>query len=369
MKALAFKPEDRYSNVVALQQEITRHLSGYPTDAEHANIITSFSLLMKRHNQMASMLIFFLLMTAILISANSVVLKKKNAEAVAARIEAENNFLLYRNQQKQSLKLSTELADSLQSVVMSQDYKKARDMLRVLEAGLKQNLHSDEKKELIQQKGTLHFVLQQFKAATRCFEEAGVGSNGTLQASKKLSTKYAKLKPLDREQLTTQQLTDLIAESPPIHRPAWFMYHRHMIQHPVQSAEDYLPLAEIMLKRLNRGNEELKLTQKDGGYHLDLSGSKYTVFTLTLLGNPTYNVLAPLKLYSLDISHTPLDNLMELRGLKLKELRMVGLNITKTGPLGYQLGRLDLNKLIIDADEYPKNFINKLREKYEVVEE
>ena len=227
--------------------------------------------------------------------------------------------------------------------------------------------HQSEKDKLFAQKGTLHFVLQQFNAANRCFDT--IENPASLSGISELSKKYAPYKR-DGKSMATSQVTALLNEQPRVSLPVLYLYYHHITKHPVQQAEKYLPLAEAVLVQLNKeAGKKLKLIHANEGPHLDLSGSSYTVYTLDRLKKPHFNILAPLNLYSLDISHTPLDSLLELRGLKLKELRMVGLNITKTGPLGYQLGRLDLNKLIIGADEYPKNFINKLRKKYEVVEE
>ena len=61
MKALALKPSDRYEDVSALRHEISRYLSGHPTEAESAGWITKASLLLRRHNRVSFLLIFFLL--------------------------------------------------------------------------------------------------------------------------------------------------------------------------------------------------------------------------------------------------------------------------------------------------------------------
>ena len=124
-----------------------------------------------------------------------------------------------------------------------------------------------------------------------------------------------------------------------------------------------------MLNKLNnvRGRTKpLNLSRTDQGYHLDLAGTSYKTYTLKIDSAYNENVLQPLNLYSLDISHTPLPSATELVGIKLKELQMVGLNVP-AGNLAARLQRLGIEKLVIDTDAYAPSVIKKLRTKCEVV--
>jgi serine/threonine protein kinase len=381
MKALSLKPENRYASVTELQQEISRYLAGFPTTAERAGIITSLSLLVKRHNRIAFIVMFFLLLMAAVISANLVAISKEKAEAVAAREQAvaareqaENNFRLYREEQIESTKLGDELSDSTQYAIQTKDYSTAVKMLRVLEIALDKNPEPVERKELLLQKGTMHFVLQQFNQANHCFEEIGADTPTNGDDTWSLSKKYSERKPDDRKKLSLSQLTELISEANTPNRGISYMYFHHMKRTHSYSPEEYLPLAKVMLNRLNkvRGDQvetSLKLQKKEAGYHLDLTESSYMIFTLRGIGLNDHNILEPLNLYSLDISHLPLRSLSELGGLHLKELRMVGLNIGRRNVLPKQMERLGIERIIIDVDAYPPKIINILREKHEVIDE
>jgi tetratricopeptide (TPR) repeat protein len=296
-------------------------------------------------------------------------------QAVAAYDQAEKNFQLYRDQQRESIKLGTELSDSTQYAILTKDYSKAKQMIRVLEIALDKSHEPVKRKELLLQKGTMHFVLQQFNQAARCFEEAGPGTPNT-DDTWRLSQTYAKLKPNDDKRLTIRQLTELISETKTSNKAIYYLYFHHMQRKHQQSPEEYLPLTKVMLDRLNRINPSkieataipLKLQKREEGYHLDLTQSPYMIYTLRGIGLNNQNMLEPLNLYSLDISHLPLLTLSELEGLQLKELNMVGLNIARKNVILKQMEKLGVERIIINADAYPRAVMKKLREKYEVID-
>jgi tRNA A-37 threonylcarbamoyl transferase component Bud32/tetratricopeptide (TPR) repeat protein len=373
MKALALNPNDRYGSVVEIHQEISRYLAGFPTTAERAGVIASLSLLVKRHNRISFLLMFFLLVMAVVISANLVTIRKEKAEAVAARERAEKNFQLYRDQQKEAIKLGSELSDSTEYATKSKDYSKAKQMIRALEIGLDKNPDPAERKELLLKKGTLHFVLQQFNQATQCFDEAGEDTP-TNNDTWRLSKAYVKIKPNDGKLLTLQQLADLVSDAQGNNKAVYYIYFHHMQKTHVHNPEHYLPLAEAMLDKLNKVKADpnrtpLILQKKEEGYHLDLTTSLYLTYSLSGAGLNSQNVLEPFNLHSLDISHSPLQNLSELGGLQLEELRMVGLNFGRKNMLPKQTERLGIKRIIIDSDAYPPAVIKKLKLIHEVIDE
>ncbi len=110
------------------------------------------------------------------------------------------------------------------------------------------------------------------------------------------------------------------------------------------------------------------MTKTDEGYHLDLSRSNYTVFSINIIGVYRRNVLAPLELTSLDVSRTKLDSLSELRGIRLQELRMVGLALENPKSLPREAEQLKLKRIVLDTKAYPAETIAELRKVVDVVD-
>ena len=81
-----------------------------------------------------------------------------------------------------------------------------------------------------------------------------------------------------------------------------------------KAAQDETAL-DLLNKQRSEKRPPLNLIQTVEGPHLDLSGSKYYIYRIE-----TMNILEPLRLHSLDISHTPLQHLSELGGLHIDEL-------------------------------------------------
>ena len=372
MKALALKPESRYETVLLLRQEIARFLSGHPTQAERAGWIVKTSLLLQRHNRIAFLLIFFLLILAFVVSGNLVAISHEKAEAVAARKESESNFKLYLKEQQLAQTLEEGLGEAVIFTVRSRDFVNAPAMVNLLETGLAENIDTVKRQNLYEQKGILHFVLEEFNAANESFASAGKTKRiGELEV---LSRKYAELKPIDKKRLTDDQLASLFNESKTANRMTLFyLYYHHMRRRPASaSAEDYVPLAKAVLDKLNYSrrsvDNSIKLTHSPEGFHLDLSRTSYTVFSMNIIGVYRRNVLIPFKLSSLDISHTKLRGLYDLRGMTLDELRMEGVLLSNRKQLARQVGALKLKRIVLTPSDYPAETLEKLSETMAVVD-
>ncbi len=375
MKALALDPADRYESVMALRREIGRYLTGHPTLAEHAGPITKISLLVQRHNRVAFLLIFFLALLAFVISGNLVAISREKAEAIAAREKAETNFQLYKKEQLLSRQLGEGLGEAVSYTVRSRDFVNAPSMINLLETGLQENIDTVKRKNLYEQKGVLHFVLQEFNAANESFVSAGETTKRVGQIIE-LSRKYALIKPVDNQRLTDARLADLFNEARSANQMTLFyLYYHHMRRRPASAKpEDYVPLAGAVLDKLNytkhSQKKPLKFIASKDGNHLDLSGAPYTAFSINIIGVYRRNVIAPLKLSSLDVSDTDVEGFSELRGLWLKELRMANVPVANrsAGVFVDQIGRFKLERIVLDVDQFPPETITALREKMQVID-
>ena len=247
-------------------------------------------------------------------------------------------------------------------------------MIQLLETGLKENIDTVKRQNLYEQKGILHFVLQEFNAANESFEAAGQSKR--IGQLRELSLKYSKIKPVDKKRLTDQQLADLFRQSTTAHQMTLFyVYYHHMRRRPARAkAEEYIPLAAAVLDKLNYTNYSkkngLKFSQSNEGNSLDLSGSPYTVFSINIIGVYRRNVVSPLQLKSLNLSNTRLEHLYELRGMKLDELNISGVKISarnKSAMLN-QVNPFKLKRLLLDMNTFPNDTLDALRQKMEVVD-
>ena len=80
MKALARNPEDRYSSVQKLQSDINLFLTGHPTEAEHAGILTRMILLAQRHRKLTFWLMAFFTLLTIIMSINLTIIRQSDRE-------------------------------------------------------------------------------------------------------------------------------------------------------------------------------------------------------------------------------------------------------------------------------------------------
>jgi len=372
LKALALRPEGRYQSVVELQQEITCYQTGFPTSAEQTHAMARLSLLVRRHSRIASLAMVFLVMLATIISVTLMIIAKKNASETAARKQAEKNFRLYQTQQAEAQNLYDDLYEATRFAISLKHYSQARQIIRALEIGLEKNPTPTQRTTMLLQKGTVHFVLEQFNQAIQCFDDAG-GGTPTTETWHRLGKKYAALKPNDSDLLARPQLIELLHEKETQNSVVLYVYFHHIRRMPPCTPEEYLPVAKAVLDRLHSPWKKppatsIHLEKTEHGYHLDLSHSSYIVYTLGSIGIKKQNVLSPLHLDSLDISHLPLTSLSELTGLKLRELKMVGLQIEKPFMMTKQLRSLELDRLIIDTQAYTEKAVGLLEQFCEVID-
>jgi hypothetical protein len=372
MKALSLDPANRYAHVNELRQEISRYLAGFPTTAERAGPISRVSFLVKRHNRMAALALFFLLVIATIISINLMVIRQREAMAVAAHLRAEENLRLYRQQQQEALQLTTELSELTRFALKTRDYSRARQKIRVLGIALQKTTNSNERKELLLQKGTMHFVLEEFNQAIACFQECGGGTPND-DDTWQLSRMYVHIKPNDDTLLTLDQLARLVEQSKYGNKAIYYLYFHHMNRAGSVDREAYLPLATAMLNKLNRirndsGKGALRLYKRPEGWHLDLTHSPYITYTLNSIGRQWKNILEPLRPYSMDISGLPLRNLSELENIPVTELIMSGVRIDREYSIPVQLERMGVRTVILDIQSYSPNLVHLLRQKHKVID-
>ncbi|VGO15399.1 Serine/threonine-protein kinase PknD [Pontiella desulfatans] len=367
-KALATEPAGRYATVQELQADINRFLAGFPTRVERAGLHTRLMLLTQRHKELSLWLIALLSVFALAMGINLSVIRHEKEIG-------EQNFALYKEEQEKSLKVGEELATLSYHAQGVRSYVTARNMIPVAERLLEnKNLDPANRTAILLEKARMHFMLQQFNAARDALEQAPKLDTRNA-AMLELCRQYAEFKTNDHDLLPDGDLAELMTHTEAINRDfCLFLYYHYTRRIPEINPSEHTKLVAVMLFWLNELSleniPELKLTKRPEGWHLDLSHSPYSAYLVTIPLIYRQNVLAPLNLHALDISHTPLSLARELRKIDIRELRMVGVALEPQDKLPWTLGNLGLERLIVGRGEYPQALLNRIRSKgIEVIEE
>ncbi|NQY32717.1 MAG: serine/threonine protein kinase, partial [Coraliomargarita sp.] len=119
VKAMAVNPEERYQGVEELQREVRRYLGGYATRAENAGVRRLLQLLYRRNRTLCwsigTAVAVIVIGTGLFIDqlrlSEGRALEQKAIAELAQR-KAEENFILYKEQTKESLKLAEDIRTS-----------------------------------------------------------------------------------------------------------------------------------------------------------------------------------------------------------------------------------------------------------------
>lgn len=372
MKALAFDPADRYENVQALQKEVQRFQTGFPTEAEHANLLTRAGLLAQRHRKLTFWSLAFACLLIVVMSINLTIIRHEKQVA-------ETNFELYKEEEKETSRISGELASySLLSQNMP-NFIYAERMIPLIDLLLAQNtVDSETKQNILSNQAYAFLITQQFNAALQTYEKLNDPNINDLRLMK-VCREYGTIKPEDSKALSDRDLARLLASNYTIISPstARLIYYQdcRVAHKKNRAAEEYLEVIRaILVKHNTMGtvyNPILKLTQRPAGYHLDLSSTLYSAYVLEMARpGRDFNILQPLNLHSLDISDTPVSLVKELSGLKLKELRMVGAFLAPDSSLPGALSKMGAERIILGKGDYRPWVLDQIRERgIELIEE
>ncbi len=372
LKALSLRQEDRYGMVQDLQAEISNYMTGYATEAEDAGVLRRIVLLTQRHANIALLSVMSLV---VLVAIGVIAIIRVNMErtvAVRARGVAESNFELYRQELEVSQQLNKDVMQMLEYIAVQPDMRHPFFNIELLEKKLSGVLAPGLRKEMLTQKGILHFIVEEFNAAAKCFEESGVGYSEHLLP---VARSFASLKPDDKALLKGSDLAEIFATEKPVFKQfTYYTYLHHMRRNPNPDPQEYAALAGTMLEEMNgprpMGVVWLDIQKGKDGYALDLSGKPYSRYRLLIPGVLYSNILSPYGFESLDVSHTPLTDLVELEDLKVKTLRMVGLSwMTSDLHLVARLKKMGVETLIVEKGRFNGVMRKRLERNFKLVEE
>jgi serine/threonine protein kinase len=372
MQALSLRPAARYATVKDLQAEISRYMTGYATTAEGAGVLRRIILLTQRHARVALLSVLSLVVLMAMAIVAIIKVENERTVAVKARGVAEDNFELYRKELEVSQQLNKDVLQMLEYIAVQPDMRHPFFNIELLEKKLEGDLNPDLRKEMLMQKGILHFIVEEFTAAAKCFEDSGEGYSERLLP---IARDFALIKPDDKSLLVESALAKMFAGNPPLFKQfAYYTYLHHTRRNPNPDLEEYRALAGSMLEEMNgpRPDKIIWLDIKKGkeGYVLDLSHKPYSRYRLLIPGVLYLNVLLPYEFEYLDVSHTPLTDLVELEDLKVKTLRMVGLSWMKSElHLIPRLRKMGVQTLMVEKGRFRGGMYRALQKNFELIEE
>jgi serine/threonine-protein kinase len=345
MKAMALDPAARYETVEELQREVQRYLAGYATSAENAGIRRLLHLVYMRNRTLCwsigSAVAVIVAGTGLFIhelrlSEGRAVEQKHLAED--ARRQAEDNFRLYKEETRESLKLSENIRSTTMDMLEIENFLDAPAKVLVVGSHLERETDPARRAKLLEYLGMLHFVQQNFNQAVESFGQVEVSRR--YSECHALAAEYAGRKTKDNRWLSAPEVLDVLVRIPGKLENARYLFAYYYCFHrrfPDASQEKLLPIVEMLLDSLNKRslreirNSTLTLEKREKGWHLSLEGSPYAVFSMPL-SVPSYrsNVLVPLNLHSLDLSHSAFSDLEQLQGINVSELNIAG--VSKIAP-------------------------------------
>jgi serine/threonine protein kinase len=370
LKALSLAPANRYGSVAQLHTEISRYISGHATMAEQAGPITRLMLFSKRNSTLTFLLLTFLVVLAGLSIAGMMKINQERKTAVAAKEQSEANLRLFLEEQATSTRLEQANTEIVNYLLEVPDLYHAATTLIILEEQLQNEMPETTRNELLKTKGLLHFILEQFNAATACFEQ--VADSEQASTFLPVCRLYAKRKPDDTQLLRETGVFRLFVDTPNIEKSLLqFLYVNHIRRNPNPPPEEYLPLASQMLEFINgmrRSDVEMiKLRKRSDGYYLDLSETKFNRFRIVHDMKKQWNILAPIKLKHLDVSYSSITAINELGLIKVDELNMVGLKLKSEWFVAQVLKNMGVKRVFIDIENYSERTRKQLAAFCEVI--
>jgi len=374
-KALQLNPQERYATAKEISDEVMRYRRGYATWAERAGLFKQLQLYGRRHNKILSMALLFFIALVVVVGFSLVKVNNQRREAVAARETAETNFDLYRSEAERSSRLYEDMKAFMLRAAAAGDFWDVGLMKELVLAEMDKDNDEKYRKELHWMLGVIAFIREEYNAAEVHFEKSGMALNSVFRKQARLGIE---LKPDDDGLLTDAQFAQMLEM--PVTKAKfrkqilYYTFNHRKVNNPNReiSPEDHLTVAVGMLNLINdtpAWGSELKLEPlEDGFFHLDLSGSPYTMFSPPqYTGEGFVSILRALNLKSIDISDTNVRDFSELRRLKhLETLIARNVKVYDQKDAVFRLSNLEVRKLVVSDGMFSDKNLRKLRKNLEV---
>ncbi|MDD7983872.1 protein kinase [Lentisphaera marina] len=334
LKALSKRPEDRYSSVKELQQEIRDFINGFTTEAENASIMKSLHFWVKRNRTLSIISAFALLLLLGLMITSIINLKlaETNAKEVADKLRIEKEYHMRINKGA-----APKFYDRAYVAYESFQFDDALNFCNSA-AELDESLQ-----EAWKLKANLHFIRQEFKAAKEAFKRAREESILT-----EINSEYVQIKANDKKSLSTKQYLELITQ---LRDNGLLREFTNLIHYKIFSEislDERIEFCKGAVIVHNPHMKSLKFKFNREFKHLDLSGNTDMQVALCLQNFPaasadfSYTDISDFiafrkqSLNALNVAHT---SIYELHSLENPELRNLDISHTGIGNLRGLAGR------------------------------
>ena len=389
IKALKLNPQDRYDSVEAFRSELQTYLRGFATQAEDAGFLKQLALLYKRKMYACQILIIALLIITLGTAAFIKELSLREQDAVALQQDAEKTLSLYEDGKRKRELMVDKLDFAIGDITNNVDnFQSIEERLPSLLVGSSitssRKLDFEAAKELcnlalkkspnnplaLSEKGFIHIIDHQFKAANDCFSLCATDASHIFEIHR-LVKKYVKLKKDDSKRMDLEMTVNFVKELPE-HRGWLSMYLLVRDRQLTKSLMKHSQLVKEFIyfnnPGMKKGDLNFEFTESGNGNSLSLAGSKNLTTLKQIAGTqfPFQSILYTLDLKYLDISDTDIKSIIPLKQHKLKEINISGTKMQWLSQLK-NLNKEHLELIMIKKGQF-KNFTGSRFENVEVLE-
>ena len=342
-KALKPAPNDRYSTVNCIIDDVRNFQNGFATDAEEAGFRTQLALFYKRHKKVCNLTLLFVIVLFIttVLFLNSLREKDKETNRILS-----NLVETYKEKEKLEQELIPVYSEKAYNAFINLELDSA---LALIEVAF--NISPENKKT--------RKLYAKMLMARQEFDRAALLLDGIDQNLFKISTKYAAVK--NEKRLDHEHLISFLKDiGPSVEDDIAYIYKNILIEE-FKIETDLNKKIELMKAELKYRNPKLKsvnisIEVKDDSYFIDLSNNPHlqTVFILEKFG--------PVSVQKLNLSDTSVIRLHPLRFMKIEEMHVRNTGVMKMEEFNNYYNYLDAQGSKTDFSLYlqgrPLNFLN-----------
>ncbi|NQZ58064.1 MAG: serine/threonine protein kinase [Lentisphaeraceae bacterium] len=338
LKAMAADKNQRYQNVEELIKDIKAWMSGFAPQAEGASFHKQLKLLIIRHKTLSLSIAASLLIISLMSFFYIKSLKSKEMQTRKEKNRAENALKLYDMEKENRQRIATMGADYFIKEARNMMNAMANDhAIELLDSLSESDITVEQELKIKTIHGRIAFYRQKFNKAKVLLEDS---DDEEIKSLHKLAIEFAGKKASDEKMLGPHDMVELLDRLLSIRKQLAYCIFRDQ----VLRIEDYHAQVHLIRKMILINNPwlaqiNIKLTETEGKYHLDLSN------------NPEMSNIQPIRqmpLNSLNLSNCAIrgNSLYILSTVPLTELNLSGNNIKNYGFLQYtkQLKRLTLTR-------------------------
>lgn len=318
-KALSKDPDDRYKECSLMADDVRAYLAGFATSAEGAGFFTLFLLLVKRYKVLSVTVAFFIILLTSLTSVFIADLNREKAIAIIAKEDAEKSRDIATLAQEDSLSVRKNAAPQFLKYARREFFFRNYDKTYAL---------ADEALKLD----------PGFEHARNFMVNLLIGRHEFNKALKLVKT-FKNQKPFKGRVelinfcLDLQKKGSLIMQDELLPKIASMRYIkgapgvRHYFLYTATMNypfEERLDFARRYLDSITKSKFTFDLKKEGESFSLSLAHNN-GMYSISVLNN--------LPIVELNLTHTPITDLLPLRNMKLRKLNLLGTDVLDLSPL------------------------------------